>query len=130
MIETASLPLPPIVIRESDAARLRLLADAAVTHFPATADFLAAEIERADIRPDGQPLPDIVSMGSRVTFRDEANGAIRTVTLVYPEQADVSAGRISVLTPIGAALIGMSSGQAIAFRSPAGVRALRVLEVT
>jgi regulator of nucleoside diphosphate kinase len=125
-----ALALPPIAMRQSDAARLRLLAEAAMKLFPTTADFLAGEIERADILPDEQPMTNIVAMDSRVTFRDEATGQTRTATLVYPDRADVSAGRISVLTPIGAALIGLSPGQTIEFRSPTGgLRALTVLSV-
>ena len=133
MSESARTPaaaLPPIAMRRSDAARLRLLADAAMASFPQTADFLAGEIERADIRPDEQPMANIVTMDSRVTFRDEVTGQTRTATLVYPDRADVSAGRISVLTPIGAALIGLSPGQTIEFRSPTGgLRALTVVTV-
>ena len=122
--------LPPIAIRRSDAARLRILADAAMILFPTTADFLAGEIERANICPDEQPMTNIVAMDSRVTFRDDVTGQTRTATLVYPDRADVSAGRISVLTPIGAALIGLSPGQSIEFRSPTGgLRALTVVAV-
>ena len=125
-----SAALPPIAMRQSDAARLRILADAAMNLFPTTADFLAGEIERADIRPDNAPMPNVVTMDSRVTFRDEVTGQTRTATLVYPDRADVSAGRISVLTPIGAALIGLSPGQTIAFHSPTGgLRELTVLSV-
>ena len=54
-------------------------------------------------------------MESEVTFRDDATGSQKQVTLVYPKAADIDAGRISVLTPIGAALIGLSAGQAISF---------------
>ncbi len=125
-----NLHLPPIAIRASDAARLRLLADAAMDKFPATADFLAGELERADIWPDGRPMTGIVAMGSSVTFRDDVTTQERTVTLVYPDQADISVNRISVLTPIGAALIGLSPGQTIEFRAPGGkFRSLTVLAV-
>lgn len=48
-------------------------------------------------------------MGSRVTFRDDVTAQVRTVVLVDPEEADLSEGRISVLTPVGAALIGLSA---------------------
>jgi regulator of nucleoside diphosphate kinase len=52
-------------------------------------------------------------MHSTVEFLDEASGADRTIELVYPRDADISAGRVSILTPIGAGLIGLRTGQAI-----------------
>jgi len=65
--------------------------------------------------------PDVVTMGSTVTFLDEESGAERTVRLVYPAQADISAGRVSVLTPIGAGLIGLSVGQSIDWPDRGGI---------
>ena len=70
-------------------------------------------------------------MNSSVVFRDDASGQERAITLVYPEDADVDAGWISVLTPIGAALIGLSNGQTIEFQLPGGSwRSLTVLGVS
>jgi regulator of nucleoside diphosphate kinase len=54
-----------------------------------------------------------VRIGSGVTFRDEVSGKESTITLVRPEEADVDAGRISVMTPVGVALIGMAAGKSI-----------------
>jgi regulator of nucleoside diphosphate kinase len=69
-------------------------------------------------------------MQSEVTFRDDVSGQTRTVTLVFPDAADVDSGRISILTPIGAALIGLSAGQTIEFQTPAGGwRSLTVIKV-
>lgn len=110
--------------------RLSKLVEAAATTFPTTADFLAREIERAEVVPDDELSRDVVRMGTRVRFRDDASLQEREVTLVYPEAADVTAGKISVLTPIGAALIGLAVSQTIEFRTPAGGRrSLTVLEV-
>lgn len=122
--------LPPVALRSSDTLRLSKLAEAAAATFPMTADFLAREIERAEIFPDDQLSRDVVRMGSRVRFRDDASLQEREVTLVYPEAADVTAAKISVLTPIGAALIGLTVGHTIAFRTPAGgTRSLAVTDV-
>jgi regulator of nucleoside diphosphate kinase len=122
--------LPPIVLGTTDAERLSKLTDAAANTFPATTEFLAREIERADIFPDDQLSRHVVRMGSVVTFRDDASAQTREVTLVFPDSADIAAGKISVLTPIGAALIGLSVGQTIEFRTPAGgLRSLTVLKV-
>ena len=71
-----------------------------------------------------------VAMNSVVRFRDESNGAVRQVELVYPPDANIEAGRISVLTPIGAALIGVGVGQSIPCPTQTGQsRALTVLGV-
>jgi regulator of nucleoside diphosphate kinase len=122
--------LPPISLRMCDASRLRNIAEAASEKYPQTTDFLAREIERAEILPDTRLLPGLVTMDSEVTFRDDISMQERSVTLVYPEAADVDAGKISILTPIGAALIGLSVGQTIEFQTPGGRwRSLTLLKV-
>lgn len=122
--------LPAIAISARDADRLRHLAEAALEKYPETADFLAREIDRAEIRDDPESMRGVVAMQSEVTFRDDVSGQTRTVTLVFPDEANVDAGKISVLTPIGAALIGLSAGQTIEFQTPAGGwRALTVIRV-
>jgi regulator of nucleoside diphosphate kinase len=122
--------LPPITISARDAEKLRHLADAAAEKYPATAEFLARELDRAKICPADRSMRDIVAMDSEVTFRDDVGGHARTVTLVYPDAADVDANKISVLTPIGSALIGLSAGQTIEFQTPSGGwRSLTVTKV-
>jgi regulator of nucleoside diphosphate kinase len=125
---TARKELPPITLSGADFERLARLAELAADKAPATADFLAREVARASIAPAGVPLRGIVAMGSQVEFRDDVTGQARTVTLVYPEDADIAAGKVSVLTPIGAALIGLSAGQSIEWQTPSGGwRSLTVL---
>ena len=69
-------------------------------------------------------------MGSIVEFLDEAHGEVRKVQLVYPPEADIATGRVSVLTPIGAGLIGQSPGQSIVWPDGRGrERRLRILTV-
>lgn len=122
--------LPPIAMTTRDSEQLSRLADAAATTFPRLSNFLTREIERAHLISDVEIRPGLVTMGSEVEFRDDTSGQVRRVKLVYPEDADVSAGKISVLTPIGAALIGLSVSQSITFESPAGgARNLTVLDV-
>ncbi len=121
--------LPPIVVSGIDLDRLERLVAAAGAASP-TADFLAREIARASIAPSGFQLRGVVTMGSEVEFRDDATGRSRTVNLVYPDQADLDDGRLSVLSPVGAALIGLSVGQSIEWQTPAGAwRSLTVLRV-
>jgi regulator of nucleoside diphosphate kinase len=130
MINDLQTTLPAISIHARDIDRLQKLAEAAAEKYSETAEFLVREIDRANILPDHQPAHDVVAMTSEVTFRDDVTGQARTVRLVYPEDADVDAGRISILTPIGAALIGLSPQQTIAFRTPAGGwRSLTVMHV-
>lgn len=122
--------LPPITISGIDFERLERLANAAADSQPAVADFLSREVSRASIVPSGFLLPGVVGMGSRVDFRDDTTGQSRTVTLVYPENADFAAGMLSVLSPVGAALIGLSVGQSIEWQTPTGGwRSLTVLKV-
>src|SRR3546814_10983915 len=69
-------------------------------------------------------------MNSHVTFVDEGSGSRREVQLVYPENADIANGRISILTPVGAGLIGLSEGQTITWPDRDGHdRRLRIEQV-
>jgi regulator of nucleoside diphosphate kinase len=107
------LELPPITITTED---MRYLSVLALSSTP-PAEFLAREIDRANIVPVHQALPGLVRMGSLVTYRDETTGQVREVTLVYPRDIDGELNRVSVLTPVGAALIGLSVGQTIDFET-------------
>ncbi|KGM34862.1 nucleoside diphosphate kinase regulator [Inquilinus limosus] len=116
----SSLPKrPEIHVTAGDYDRLAALADAAADTFPAVADFLADELDRAQII-EGAAAKGVVQMHSTVTYRDAATGEEHTVTLVYPEEADIEAGRLSVLTPVGVALIGLRRGQTITWITPSG----------
>ena len=84
-------------------------------------ELLLGEIDRAAICDRSKIPPDVVTMGSKVTFSDEKNGTERTVHLVYPAEADISAGRMSILTPVGAGLIGLSVGQSINWPDRGGI---------
>ena len=112
MTTTAAAPrLPDIVIRAADEERLAAMATSLLDSKPELAEELLAELARARL-VDGAALPaDTVQMGTTLTY--EADGRRRRVTLVYPPEADIAAGRVSVLTPIGAALLGLAEGQSI-----------------
>lgn len=80
---------------------------------PQVSELLLRETTRARThRAAGIPA-DVVTMGAEVEYRDEASGVTRTVILAWPQDADIAAGRISILTPIGAGLIGLREGQQI-----------------
>lgn len=98
---------PAIRILAGDFERLSRLADAAPGMSEAAAAFLRHELDRAAIAPDTER--DTVQMGSRVRFRDHG-GRIHDVRLVYPAQSDPQRGFVSVLTPVGSALLGLRTG--------------------
>ena len=122
--------LPPITISADDALQLTQLANSSMARFPRSAYFLASELDRANVVSE-RPARDVVRMGSRVKYRDEWTGRVREVTLVYPDEADINFNQISVLAPVGAALIGLSLGQTIEFQTPGGEkRSLTILDVS
>lgn len=127
---TGSRIKPRITLLAEDYDRLSTLAHAARNRMPGLAAELAEEIGRAHVLPEGRQPEHIVCMGSEVKFRDDTTGKIQTVMLVYPEEADISQRKVSVLTPVGTALIGLRTGQSITWKTPSGeVRQLTVLEV-
>ena len=110
-----------IYISASDMDRLRLLVDQNLEgRNAATAERLAAELDRAVVVEPTHLPADAVTIDSRVTYVEEQSGAEREVTLVYPAAADASKGRISVLAPVGAALIGLRTGDDIEWPLPDG----------
>jgi len=106
--------MPTIVVSTENHKRLTGLAAVAEAHAPEVASVLSGEMERARVvRPETLPA-DAVQMGSTVEFRTET-GKLRRVTLVYPGDADIAQGRVCILTPIGAALVGLSPGQSMSW---------------
>lgn len=121
---------PAIQIRETDAERISNLAIEAEDRLPQVAELLLAEINRATIVEDSRLPQNVVALQSTVKFVDEASGIERTLQLVYPRHADIAAGRISILSLVGAGLLGLRSGQSIAWPDRAGKqRPLRIMEV-
>ena len=114
-----------LIIEERLYTRLVALAERARAQAPELADRLLSEIERADLRAPGEMPADVVTLGSEVTFREQDR--TRTVQIVAPEDADIERGRISVLTPVGAALLGLTVGQKISWDMPD--KRVAVLEV-
>jgi regulator of nucleoside diphosphate kinase len=120
---------PPIIVASEDRARLQLLIE---QQMGATkvADQLESELERARV-VSWQELPaDVVVMNGELEYEDTASGQRRRLRLVYPADADSSAGKISVLAPLGCALLGLRVGQEIDWRMPGGLRRLRVVAAT
>jgi regulator of nucleoside diphosphate kinase len=121
---------PPLIIDADYVERLRGLALAAMDHTPEVGDRLLQEVERARVLPTADMPSNVVRIGSQVVFRDDMAGRIQTVTLVMPKYANINERRISVLTPVGAALIGLQEGASIDWRTREGKsRRLTVIRV-
>jgi regulator of nucleoside diphosphate kinase len=121
----AAVTRPRLIIDERAYPRLLALAERARAKLPDLADRLIDEIERADLRASSEMPADVVALGSEVTFREARR--IETVRIVAPEDADIERRRISVLTPVGAALLGLRVGQKISWEMPD--KRVAVLEV-
>lgn len=90
---------------------------------------LEAELDRAEI-VDPKDIPaDVITMRSRVRLKDLVSGESNTYSLVFPTEADFAEGKISVLAPIGTAILGYSLGDTIEWPVPSGLRRLKVEEI-
>jgi regulator of nucleoside diphosphate kinase len=98
---------------EEEAETLADLAVGIQARLPQVSELLIRETSRARVHSRRAIPADVVTMGSFVEFIDEGSQVRRTVQLVYPPDADIAEGRISILTPVGAGLIGLREGQAI-----------------
>lgn len=119
-----------VVIDAAEAGHLKGLARQAMQRNPVVAHRLLDELASADlVETDAMPR-DVVTIGSRVTFHDGVRRTERTVTLVYPENADLMQGRVSVITALGVSLLGLSPGARFLWdpHSPTG-QSLTVLRV-
>ena len=120
-----------LVVTRMDARRLRALlasrADASRDH--EHLQELDLELERAQVLEHMDVPPDVVTMHTRVRVLDLTSGEKREFVLVYPAEADVAANRISVLAPLGTALLGYREGDEVTWRMPGGMRRLRIERV-
>jgi len=121
-----------IFITELDMERLRQLLDGARNSANKDKEHLAMleeELDRARLVSAGRVPADVVTMNSRVRMTDLDTGKEMTYTLVFPRDADFSQGKISVLAPIGTAILGYRTGDVIVWNVPGGKRKFRVEEI-
>ncbi len=121
-----------IVITEGDYARLQRLIESSRRFRQRDAQHLAdleQELERAIVVRSGEVPHDVVTMNSRVRVRDLNSGHEHTYQIVFPRDADVARNRISVLAPIGTALLGYGAGTTVEWHVPSGLRRFRILDV-
>ena len=87
---------------------------------------LEAELDRAEIVDAKDISRKVITMRSTVRLKDLVSGESNTYSLVFPSEADFSQGKISVLAPIGTAILGYKSGDTIEWQVPSGVRKLKI----
>ena len=120
---------PEITVSSLDFERIEDLLESGLYRNSPGAESLRMELNRANVVAPHEVPPDLVTMNSKVLFLDEASKAEYGLTLVYP-QADNPPGAVSILAPVGSALLGLSVGQAISWQVPGGRElSLRVLDV-
>jgi regulator of nucleoside diphosphate kinase len=122
---------PEITLSRLDAERLeRMLEALADKSFPGRSE-LEEEIARAHVVEPAQVPPTVVTMNSTVRFKVESTGTEFSLTLVFPNDADGSNDRISILAPVGSALLGLNEGDAITWPAPGGgMIDVQIIEVT
>jgi regulator of nucleoside diphosphate kinase len=127
---TTSTRLPKILLDKTLVGRLEALAASMMRRSPEVGERLMDEIARAKLVAPDKLRSDVVTIGNEVTYRDLGNDRVQTVILTYPEDADIDQHRISVLTPIGVALLGLSVGASISWATRDDeTRTLEVLKV-
>ena len=122
---------PKVILSSLDAARLEELLDSLPrSSFPGW-EALEEELARAEIVEPSAVPPTVVTMNSKVKFVVESSREEFCLTLVYPKDVETSGDKISVLAPVGSALLGLSQGDEIAWPKPGGgVLHVRIKEVT
>jgi regulator of nucleoside diphosphate kinase len=116
-----------IIVTDADLDRLRPLLEHANT---TAADQLDSELVNATVIDQFHVPDDLVTMNSEVVYEDLESSVRRTVRIVYPADADSKRGWVSVLAPIGSALLGLRVGQETEWSVPAGKKRVRVVELT
>ena len=92
-------------------------------------NFLNIEIKRARKIDSKKIDPDVVTMNSEVLLKFLKNGQTKTVKLVYPEKASFKDGLLSVLSPLGSAMLGYKKGDIVSFHSPGGIQTVRIDDI-
>ena len=122
---------PKIMISSLDAERLEMLLETLPQNAFPGRDDLEAELARAEVVDPEEIPPTVVTMNSTVRFRVESSAEEFCLTLVYPKDIDTSGEKISILAPVGSALLGLAQGDEIEWPKPGGgVLRVRIVEVT
>lgn len=121
------------IVTDLDAARIRELCTQLSGHGLATdadlSELIENVVDEADIVPRDAIAADIVTLNSTVSFRDEPSGAVHKVTVVHPRDTSISQHRISVLSPVGRALLGRKTGETIRLSPLSAARQIHIVEL-
>lgn len=121
-----------IYITATDRQRLGDMLETALAAKNRDATFLkelARELASAEtVEPKDVP-PEVVTMNSRVILQDETSGERMEYTLVFPEQANIEQGRLSVVSPIGTAILGYAKGDTLTWQTPGGPRQIQIVDI-
>jgi regulator of nucleoside diphosphate kinase len=123
---------PQIYITAEDHKRLTALLGSKIAMLISTPDRLAelqAELDRAQILPADEVPADLVTMESTIKLRDLDTLEAEVYSLVFPEQANIAENRLSVLAPVGTAVLGYRVGDEVQWQVPQGMRRLRIEQV-
>ena len=117
----------PIYITATDKERLhKLFSDPLLMEQKRYLHKLKAELERATIVPSDEIPTDVITMNSKFRLIDVNTDEEMILTLVYPDNANIGQGRISVLAPVGTAILGYRTGEIIEWEVPDGIQLLRI----
>lgn len=122
-----------IHITDYDMRRLRKLLEGVQMWSPKDREYLdhlEEELDQAVIVPARKVPADVVTMNTNMRVKDLDSGKEMLIKLVFPSEADYDQGKISILAPIGTALIGYRTGDTVKWKVPAGIRRLRIEEIT
>lgn len=120
---------PSIYVTEPDYHRLSALIETTRERNGVDREYLTkleAELDRAEIVDPKEIPPEVITMRSKVRLKDLVSGEANTYSLVFPTEADFSEGKISILAPIGTAILGYKRGDTIEWPVPSGLRRLKV----
>lgn len=118
-----------IRVSDADSRRLEAMLEGSrprSTRDAGSLELLERHLDEAEVVPATGIEPDVVTMNSEVRVRDMDTHEARVFRVVFPSAANAEAGRISVLAPLGMAVLGRASGEHVAWRTPGGVRRLRI----
>jgi regulator of nucleoside diphosphate kinase len=129
--QRSTTPAPAVRVTAEDMARLRAIVERHLEGSrAAAAELLELELDRAVVVPQDQLPPDVVTMRSRILFEDLETGRRREATLAYPDEANIDQSLISILAPVGQAVLGLKVGDVIEWPLPkARLARLRIVEV-
>ena len=118
-----------ITVNSRDFLKLKQIIKSGAASRNINAKNLEAELSNAVLLDPGKIPPDLITMNTKVSFRDLTDSEDFVYTIVYPEEADIEKGKISVFAPIGTALLGYKEGEEVVWQVPAGLKSFRVEKI-